>query len=110
MVVKPKVCTQSQVTYVYNDIYRRHFATKKGGSINRCEIDKNLNALQVILSVSNAQETKLIQWSPLNRILFKGIFWLMEYNFKVQNRLYSFIIVINLLKGILFKGIFWINE
>ena len=22
-----------------------------------------------------------LQWSPLNRILFKGIFWLMEYNF-----------------------------
>ena len=51
-----------------------------------------------------------IQWSPLNRILFKGIFWLMEYNFKVQNRLYSFTIVISLLKGILFKGIFWIKE
>ena len=51
-----------------------------------------------------------IQWSPLNCILFKGIFWLMEYNFKVQNRLYSFTIVISLLKGILFKGIFWIKE
>ena len=30
---------------------------KNGSSINRCRTDENLNALIVILSVSNAQDT-----------------------------------------------------
>ena len=36
---------------------------------------------------------------PTHRIHLGGIFWLMEYNFEVENHLYSFATVINLLKG-----------
>ena len=53
----------------------------------------NLNIVMVILDLicrySHLHKYlhKRIQWSPLNRITDKGMFWLMECNLQVQNHL-----------------------
>ena len=63
-------------------------------------------------ALENTLQYLHIQWAPLNRktVNLKGIilFWLMECSLQVQNHLYTYTVVEELLKGIFLKGIFWI--